>query len=109
MIATTTETTTVTRVTGRRLLVRLLERSMRPGKGLLYVPAGRTTLEEGQADTEGLLNVGCVEAVSPEWDGPAVEVGMYVVVRPDGGRGAHGDGRRWVFYGVDEVLARVEV
>ena len=96
------------RPVGNYALVRLLRRSMK--FGALYMPAStrRTMKLDGEAAAPGLQAVGEVLGVSKRFElaRPGL-VGKYVVVDPQGGRGAHHGGDR-VFYGVGEVLGVVE-
>lgn len=96
--------------TGDKVLIRMIGRPLRQGS--LYTPAiaRETTKEEPLARAPGSHGVGQVMSVGPDApDDVKALRGAYVAVQPEGGRGAHGPGCRYVFFYPEEILARLEI
>lgn len=89
-------------------LVKLLKRPVREGS--LFTPGmvHRAEALIGENNAPGLRAIGRVVTTDGKFEAerPGL-VGKYVIVAPDGGRGAF-DGHRGVFYRSDEVLAVLE-
>lgn len=94
---------------GEYCLVRHLRRPTREGS--LWVPstALRTKREVGEAASPGLKALGKIVATGERFEEryPGLS-GRYVVLMPDGGRGAVGADLDFAFYAVEEVLGVVE-